>query len=94
MSGVGTTIGGMRIHETAWWEGRQSIRNARAVPARFTRAREPVPVRARLVWETSGVQVIDTVATAWTTSLVLVRVGDACYQFRAAWLDVADVHRR
>ena len=94
MSVGGARIRVVRFHEQAWWEGREAIRNGRAVPARFTRAREPIPVRARLVWETSGVQVIDTHATAWTRTLVLVRIDDARSQTRGVWLDADDVRRR
>lgn len=80
--------------EPAWYEGHQRILNAHDVPARFTRARVPIPVRARIEWETDGVELIDTVATAWTHSVVLVAVDDARSRFRGVWVDVGEVVRR
>ncbi|GAA4289084.1 hypothetical protein [Georgenia daeguensis] len=64
------------------------------MPARFTRARVPIPVRARIEWETDGVEFIETVATAWTHSLALVAVDDARSRFRGVWVDVGEVVRR
>lgn len=80
--------------EPAWYEGHQRILNCHGVPKRFTRARVPIPVRARILWETDGVELIDTVATAWTHSLVLVLVDDARARVRGTWVDVGEVVRR
>lgn len=80
--------------EPGWYEGHQRILNCHDVPARFTRARVPIPVRARIEWETDGVELIDTVATAWTHSLALVAVDDARSRFRGVWVDVGEVVRR
>jgi hypothetical protein len=80
--------------ERPWHEGHQRILNGHDVPARFTRARVPIPVRARIEWEIDGVELIDTVATAWTHSLALVDVSDARCRFRAVWVDIGEVVRR
>ncbi|MEE6295224.1 hypothetical protein [Georgenia wangjunii] len=77
-----------------WYEGHQAIVNAHDVPRRFTRARIPIPVRARIVWEDDGVEVLDTLATAWTAALVLVDVSDRRNRLNAAWIALADVRRR
>ncbi|PFG44934.1 hypothetical protein ATJ97_0210 [Georgenia soli] len=80
--------------EPAWYEGHQRILNAHEVPKRFTQARAPIPVRARLEWEHDGVELTDTVATAWTHSLALVAVDDARSRFRGVWVDIGEVVRR
>ncbi len=78
----------------AWHEGVQGIVNAHDVPRRFVRARVPVPVTARVVWEVDGEEHLETVATAWTRRLVLVDVSDRRNRITAAWLELADVRRR
>jgi hypothetical protein len=85
-----------RVHDEvkAWWEGKQRILNGHPVPARFTRARVPVPVTVRLVWERDGAEQLDTVATAWTRRLVLVDVTDARVMVNGVWVGVGDVRRR
>ena len=80
--------------EPAWYEGHQRILNAHDVPRRFTQARAPIPVRVRLEWEHDGVELTDTVATAWTHSLALVAVDDARSRFRGVWVDIGEVVRR
>ncbi|TRW45598.1 hypothetical protein [Georgenia yuyongxinii] len=83
------------VGERAWWEGIQEVLNAHPVPARFVRARVPIPVTARLVWEhDGGEETIDTEANGWTRDLVLVIVDDARCHIRGIWLPVADIHRR
>ncbi|MEE6273547.1 hypothetical protein V2J56_09330 [Georgenia sp. MJ206] len=77
-----------------WYEGHQAITNADDVPRRFTCARVPIPVQARIVWEDDGVELLDTLATAWTARLVLVDVSDRRNRINAAWLALADVRRR
>lgn len=79
----------------AWYEGLQQLDNALPVPARFTDAPWPgIPARARLLWALDGVEWVDTVATAWTASAVLVDVLDGRWQLNAAWLPVDSVRRR
>ncbi|WP_098482045.1 hypothetical protein [Georgenia soli] len=80
--------------EPAWYEGIQRILNAHDVPKRFTQARAPIPVRVRLEWEHDGIELTDTVATAWTHSLALVTVDDARSRTRGAWIDIGEVVRR
>ncbi|PFG45139.1 hypothetical protein ATJ97_0061 [Georgenia soli] len=80
--------------EPAWYEGVQRILNAHDVPERFTQARAPIPVRARLEWENDGIELVDTVATAWTHSLALVTVDGARSRFRGVWIDIGEVVRR
>lgn len=79
----------------AWYENLSAIMNAVEVPARFTDAPWPgIEVRARLVWADSGEQWIDTTATAWTRTTVLVDVADPRWRLNAAWLPATDVARR
>lgn len=76
----------------AWHEGLVPILNAHPVPSRFTRARPPIPVRARIGWA-SGAETVQTVATGWTSTLVLVQLSDRRCQFRGVWLPLCDVER-
>lgn len=77
----------------AWYEGQVAITNHHEVPARFTDARQPIPVRARIAWAT-GDETIETYAVAWTSQLVLVQLSDRRYQLRGLWLAVRDLERR
>jgi hypothetical protein len=73
----------------------QTILNAGPVPPRHAQEDHPeLPVMARLVWETDGVEFVETVAYASYRSLVLVRVDDGRALLRGYWLDVSDVRRR
>lgn len=76
----------------AWDEELVVITNSHPVPARFTRARVPIQIRARIGWD-SGPEVIETLAVAWTSQLVLVQLGDKRCQFRGVWLAASDVQR-
>lgn len=76
----------------AWWAGRQRILNARAIPTRYTSC-DPVPVRARLHWADDGEETITTIATAWTTPLVLIQVNDSRAVTRGVWVPARDVTR-
>lgn len=86
----------MDVETKRWDEGRQRILNAHPVPARRAQrdAQPPIPVRARLVWEDDGVELVDTVADGWTSRLVLVSVLDPRLLVRGVWLAPADVERR
>lgn len=87
--------GGEHGRVAAWYEGKQRILNAHPIPPRFTRARQPIPVRARIEWERDGVELVDTHANAWTHSLVLVDVhGRGRYHLASVWVGVEDVVRR
>lgn len=83
--------------EPAWDTDRdlwEQPTNALPIPRRFTRARDPVAVTARLVWASSGVQLVDTLAEAWTCRIVLVHVEDRRLRVKGVWVLVADVCRR
>ncbi|WP_454778724.1 hypothetical protein [Georgenia muralis] len=51
-------------------------------------------MRARIQWEHDGVELIDTVATGWTHTLVLVLVDDARSRLRGTWVHLGEVIRR
>lgn len=80
--------------------GAERITNALEVPRRFVDIRsEPVAICARLAWERSGVQWVDTYATAWRRArgevpMVLVTVDDPRSVVRGVWLPAHDVQRR
>lgn len=80
------------LEPRAWDEGHVPITNGHAVPPRFTEARPPVAVHARIAWET-GDEVIETEAVAWTSRLVLVRLSEPRHRLRGIWLDLGDVER-
>lgn len=86
----------MDVETKRWDEGRQRILNAHDVPERRAQrdARPPIPVRARLVWPSTGEEWVDTECIAWTGRLVLVLVEDPRSRLRGAWLAPADVERR
>lgn len=75
-----------------WDEGREGILNDTPVPPRAAQRdlEPPRRVRARLVWERSGPQVVETWATAWTRGRVLVTVLDPRSRTRGAWLSIRD----
>ena len=54
----------------------------------------PVPIVARVVWETDGEEHVDTEALGWTGQAVYVRLADPRCLTNAIWLDGADVQRR
>ena len=76
----------------AWWEGRERVINARPIPPTPAQRRlqPPRPVRARIEWSKSGVESIETEATAWVPGLVLVPLLDARSLVRGAWLTTTD----
>lgn len=77
----------------AWDEELQRLLHAHRVPRSYTLARALVPVVVVLLWQHDGAERVDTLATAWTARLVLVRVDDPRHRIRAAWLAGRDVHR-
>jgi hypothetical protein len=79
-------------HREDW----QAIVNERAIPPRRVQkiAPWPIAIRARVVWERDGVELLDTVATGWTSRIVLVEITDHRWRLRGVWLDAADVRRR
>lgn len=74
----------------------QPILNAREIPPRRAQKnRYPgIPVRARLEWERDGVELVDTEAVGWTSTLVRVTMNDRRWRFGAAWVPASDVSRR
>lgn len=80
----------------AWDEGHQSVLNAHPVPqlrAQRGWGTTPIPVRARIVWERDGLEVVATTVQAWTSRLVLVNLPDRRASVRGVWLDPSDVER-
>lgn len=78
-------------------DAEQPLLNAITAPARYTEARTPpgpIPVIARLHWETDGPELRDTVALAWTRTDVCVRVLDHRWRTTAAWIPASDITRR
>ena len=76
----------------AWWEGRERVLDAHQIPpARAQRRLQPPrPVRARIDWSRSGVEVIETEATSWVPGLALVTLLDARSLVRGVWLTTTD----
>lgn len=96
--GAGPGIGADGVPSFGW--ATERITNSLEVPRKFVDLRsDPVPVRARLVWQQSGEQHIDTHATAWRRArgevpMVLVVVDDPRSVVRGVWLPAHDVQRR
>ena len=69
----------------------QSITNA--LPARFQRNRERIPVQARLVWENDGEEWVNGLALRLDTTdgAIFVEFQDARKRFTGAWLLPDDV---
>jgi hypothetical protein len=65
------------------------------VDAATTPDRTPVPVRARVVWERAGEELIDARAMRWSgRSVMVVPVGRRCRNGTlGVWLDADDVQR-
>lgn len=84
----------------SWWEtaaAEQPLLNAvtpSADPAAAPNPPGPIPVIARLHWETDGVELRDTVALAWTRTDVCIRLLDHRWRTTAAWIPASDVTRR
>jgi len=84
-----------RFAPLAWDEGQVGVLNCLDVPTRFTRARVPVPVVARVEWASPyGVEHIPTLAVGWTRERVLVELSDRRCTFRGLWLAPVDVERQ
>ncbi|MDR7385195.1 hypothetical protein [Promicromonospora iranensis] len=79
-------------HRDQW----QEILNSFEIPPRGRQrdCRIPVPVTARLVWESDGLELLDTTAYAWFGRLVLVEVLDHRLTIHGAWIHASDVRRR
>jgi hypothetical protein len=65
-------------------------KNALRAPAAPITICAPIPVQARVVWNT-GEQLVDCVATAWSGQAVRVEMPERAILL---WLDAADVRRR
>ncbi|MFF2621262.1 hypothetical protein [Oerskovia jenensis] len=79
-------------HRPYW----QRVLNECPIPALRVQKVAPdfIPVTARVVWERDGLELIETVATGWTSRLVLVELTDRRSRTRGVWLDPVDVRRR
>jgi hypothetical protein len=84
--------GGLAQHHG--WSPGQVIVNSTGAKEPRRRLEPPVPIRARIPWDRDGEEWIETVALGWTGQEVYLRMSDPRYQFRAVWLDAADVRRR
>ena len=75
-------------------KGTVPLLNARPVPAGVHHDVErPIPVTARLRWET-GIEYVDTLAVEWWGGVVRVRIIDLRVMTGAVWLPVEDIERR
>jgi len=72
------------------WGARAMTRNGLRPPAPPITVCAPIPVRARIEWNT-GEQVVDGVATAWAGQLVRVEMPERAI---VLWLEATDVRRR
>lgn len=79
-------------HADAW----QPVLNECPIPPRRAQVScdLPVEVTARLVWARDGVQLLETVAWAWSSRSVLVELHDHRRQTIGVWLPAHDVRRR
>jgi hypothetical protein len=75
------------------WSPGQAILNSTGARMPEHTFRQPVPIVARIVWESDGEEHIDTVALGWTRRDVYVRMSDRRYRLIACWLDATDVTR-
>lgn len=64
--------------------------HARGIPDQTN----PIPVRARVVWEGDGEQWVDGMAKRWTRDAVFVALGDERLRAIGVWLQPTDVKRR
>lgn len=62
-------------------------------PGRHADVSAPIPVRARLVWD-SGPEWVDGLAMEWTRELVRVATRDPRLMPNVVWVRAADVQRR
>lgn len=72
------------------WGARAMTRNGIRTPAAPITVCAPIPVRARIVWNT-GEQLVDCVATGWAGTCVRVEMPERAILL---WLAAADVRRR
>jgi hypothetical protein len=80
--------------EQLGWSPGQAILNSTGAREPEHRLDPPLRITARIVWAQDGEEHIETLALGWTGREVYVRMQDRRYQFRAVWLDAADVSRR
>ncbi|MFB7798917.1 hypothetical protein [Isoptericola sp. NPDC056134] len=84
----------LRRREAQHWDRPlQRLLNAHPIPRRGLQHDCHDRVRARLVWELDGEEVVETLAFAWTPRLVCVEVDSRRYGVGGAWLAPADVER-
>lgn len=75
------------------WRAWQKALNAQPIPQPLPRLHDPIPVRARLVWEVDGETWLDGNAIRWTASVVLVRLNDRRCSAIGEWLVPGDMRR-
>jgi hypothetical protein len=82
------------VHRLPGWSPGQKILNDTGAREPEHTFRQPVPIKARIVWAEDGEEYIETVAAGWTGRDVYVRLPDRRYRFTSVWLDADDVKRR
>jgi hypothetical protein len=80
--------------QTNAWSPGQAILNETGARQPEHTFHQPVPIVARIVWEETGEEFIDTVAAGWSGQNVYVRLPDRRYRLTSVWLSAADVKRR
>jgi hypothetical protein len=93
-------VTGPTFHDPAghsWDSGRarwQDVLNAHEIPPYHDQRHIPqARVRARVVWERDGVELVDGRAEYWAGRAVLVHWNDPRLRALGVWLDVGDVER-
>ena len=90
----------MKDRTPSWDAGRerwQAVRNERPVPSRESQRSiwPPLHVTAWIVWETDGLELVDTTAHAYAGRDVRVELTDERReQVKFVWLAAQDVRRR
>ena len=88
-----------RVDSLSWDSSRaqwQGIRNARPIPSAEQQRRLPMPIDvvAWIFWARDGLELIDTIATAWSGNDVLVVLNDPRQRVKGVGLPAQDVRRR
>jgi hypothetical protein len=81
----------LQRQQTNTWSPGQRILNGLGARQPEHTFNQPVPITARIMWEETGEEFIDTVALGWTSRDVCVRMPDTRYRLTSVWLDAADV---
>lgn len=62
-------------------------------PASYRRRDNPLPVRARIVWQEFGEEYLDGLAVRWDSAHVYVEIDDRRLMTNGVWLKPLDVYR-